>query len=25
MAEMDEVTRQLQALLGPPGGRGRGA
>jgi adenylate kinase len=25
MAEMDEVTRQLQALLGPPGGRGLGA
>ena len=25
MAEMDEVTRQLQALLGPPGGRARGA
>jgi adenylate kinase len=25
MAEMEEVTRQLQALLGPPGGRGRGA
>jgi adenylate kinase len=25
MAEMDEVTRQLQALLGPPGGRATGA
>jgi adenylate kinase len=25
MAEMDEVTRQLPALLGPPGGRATGA
>ena len=25
MAEMDEVTRQLQALLGPPGGRATGS